>query len=104
MTTRPVERDEASSADVMRRGLLWLTAAGTVGVALELLLLRHWTEPRELIAWLAVAALAVAVVLGFREPTRDAIRIARGLAVVVLVTSVIGVVVHVWANYESAPL
>jgi hypothetical protein len=88
----------------MRRGLLLLAGAGTIGVALELLLLRHWTEPRELIAWAAVAVLAAAVALVARQPTRRAVRIARGLAGVVLVTSVVGVLVHVWANYESAPL
>ena len=104
MTAHPVGRGEASGADVMRRGLLVLAAAGTIGVCLELLLLRHWTEPRELVAWLAVATLGVAVVLGTWRPTRRTIRVARGLALVVLVMSAIGVLVHVWANYESAPL
>jgi hypothetical protein len=104
MTPGLVESDYATGANVMHRGLLALAAAGTVGVALELLLLRHWTESRELIAWFAVAALAVGVVLAVRRPTRRTIAVARGLAVVVLVTSVVGVLVHVWVNYESAPL
>lgn len=103
--TGPAEpADATSNAGVMRRGMLALATAGTIGVALELLLLRHWTEPRELIAWLATGALAVAVVLAFRRRTRAALRVARGLSVAALVTSGIGVLVHVWANYESAPL
>jgi hypothetical protein len=104
MTARQSGADDPSGAGAMRRGLVALAAAGTVGVAIELLLLRHWTESRELIAWFAVAVLAVAVVLAAYRPSRRTIRAARGLAVAVLVTSVIGVLVHVWANYESAPL
>lgn len=103
MAARPAEPPDAGASAVMRRGLLALASAGTIGVALELLLLRHWTEARELIAWVAVAVLAVAVLL-VRRPTRRAIRVARGLAVAVLATSVVGVLVHVWANYEAAPL
>lgn len=105
MATSAAEATDArSSLVVIRRGLLALAAAGTIGVALELLLLRHWTETRELIAWLAVAALGVAVALVILRPTRRAILVARALGVVVLVTSAIGVFVHVWANYDAAPL
>jgi hypothetical protein len=103
-TSAAEPRDAPSSVVAIRRGLLALAAGGTIGVALELLLLRHWTEARELIAWVAVAVLGVAVSLAIRRPTRRTILVARGLGVVVLVTSAIGVFVHVWVNYEAAPL
>jgi hypothetical protein len=51
-----------------------------------------------------VAVLAAAVVLAARQPTRRTIGVARVLAAVVLVTSVVGVLVHIWADYEAAPL
>ena len=104
MTATAIEpAGPASSAAVLRRGLLALAVAGTAGVALELVLLRHWTDGRQLIAWVALTALAVALLL-IRRPTPGAIRVARGLAIAVFVTSAIGVFVHVLANYEAAPL
>ncbi len=57
-----------------------------------------------MIPWAALAVLAIAVVLVIRRPNRRAILVARVLAVVVLVTSAFGVFIHIWANYETAPL
>jgi hypothetical protein len=94
---------QGASADVLRRGLLALAVAGTIGVGLELLLLRHWGDGLQLIPWVALAALAIAVVLAILRPRRS-ILVARVLAVAVLVTSVVGVFIHIRANYETAPL
>ena len=46
----------------------------------------------------------MAIVLVARRPTARSIRVARILAVSVLITAAIGVFAHVHANYESAPL
>lgn len=99
------ERDRpTSSEDLLRRGLLWLAALGTAGTALELVLLRHWDNPLELIPFGALGVLAVAILLVVRRPSARSIGSARVLASAVLVTSVIGVLIHVRSNYESAPL
>jgi MFS superfamily sulfate permease-like transporter len=68
------------------------------------LLLRHWKDGLQLIPLVALGALAIAVVLVIRRPSRRSIRVASGLAVAVVITSAIGVFIHVRANYEAAPL
>lgn len=98
----PVRHGQTS--DVVRRGLLALAVAGTIGVGLELLLLRHWGDGLQLIPWVALAVLAIAVGLVILRPDRRSILVARILAVGVLVTSAVGVFIHIRANYETAPL
>lgn len=93
-----------STEDLLRRGLLWLSIVGTVGTTIELLLLRHWKGRLELIAFGALAVLAVAIVLVGRRPTARKITAGRALAMAVLLTSIVGVLVHVHSNYESGPL
>jgi hypothetical protein len=93
-----------STATILRRGLLWLTILGTVGMALELALLRHWDNELESIPFAALGILAVAIVLVARRPNARSITAARALATAVLVTSANGVFIHVRANYEAAPL
>jgi len=102
--TTPDHDPTDPSAALLRRGLLWLAVLGTGGAVVELALLRHWDNPLELIPFAALAVLAVAIVLVARRPTRRSIMVARGLATGVLVVAAIGVLVHVRANYEAAPL
>jgi hypothetical protein len=88
----------------LRRGLFVLAVAGTVGVGLELGLLRHWAGPLQLVAWSGVAVLGAAL-LGLRlRASRRAVLAVRALAAVALAIGMIGVVVHVHENYEAAPL
>ncbi len=87
-----------------RRWLIALAAIGTIGTALELALLRHWDDGLQVIPFVALGALGLAIVLVARRPTARSIRVARILTGAVLVTSAIGVFVHVRANYETAPL
>ena len=89
------QRPDRIGEDLLRRGLLWLSILGTIGTALELVLLRHWDNPLELIPFVALGVLAVAIVLVARRPTARSIRAGRALAAAVLVTSVVGVLVHV---------
>ena len=103
--TEPADPDRPESGEhLLRRGLLWLAILGTIGTTLELVLRRHWDNLLQLIPFGALGALAVAIVLVVRRPSARSIRTARALAAAVLVTSVIGVLIHVRSNYESAPL
>lgn len=92
------------AATLLRRGLLSLAVLGTAGTGLELLLLRHWDNGLELIPFVALGTLAVAIGFLVRRPNLRVVRIARAIAGTVLVTSAIGVFIHIRANYEAAPL
>ena len=92
------------NAAFLRRSLLWLAALGTLGTALELVLLRHWDNPLELIPFAALGALIVAIVVMARRPAARSIAIARALALTVLIVSAVGVFIHIRSNYEAAPL
>jgi len=96
------ERDDRTSS-LLRRGLLVLAAVGTVTTAIELAFLRHWDTVLELIPWAALGLLAVAIV-GLLRPGRRQVALARWSALVTGVIAFVGVGVHVWSNYESAPL
>ena len=71
---------------------------------MELALLRHWDNGLALIPFAALAVLTIAIILVARRPDARAITAARALATAVLVTSAIGVLIHIRANYEAAPL
>jgi hypothetical protein len=92
------------SAAHLRRGLVWLAALGTVTTALELAFLRHWDNVLELTPWAALALLATAIVPLIRRATARRLRWARAVAIATGVVAAVGVAVHVWRNYESAPL
>jgi hypothetical protein len=80
----------------MRAGLLVLAGFVVLGTAFELYAARHWLSAVQLVAWAAVALLALAVPLARRPGT---VLAARGLAGLVLVASAVGVLQHVLGNY-----
>ncbi len=57
---------------LLRRGLLGLAALTTLGITLEMITERHWTQPVQLIAWGALALLALAIGLLWGQPSRSA--------------------------------
>ena len=99
----PARADDRTAA-LLRRGLLALVALSIAGTALELATVHHWQSPVQLVAWIALAALAVATGLLARQPTRVAVQAARALAVAVLLSAAAGVLTHVHENYEAGPL
>ncbi len=52
-----------TASTVLRRGLLWLAALTSAGIGVELAADRHWTQPVQLIAWAALGAVALALLL-----------------------------------------
>jgi hypothetical protein len=93
-----------SASSILRRGLLWLAGLTTLGLAVELAAERHWTQPIQLVAWGALGAVSAAIALLARPPSRRAVQLARILAVAVLLSAVLGVGAHVYANYDSGAL
>lgn len=92
------------TATLMRRGMLAIGGLGVAGTTAELIFLRHWQSPLQLIAWPAMAALGVVLLLIARRPVRRSIRWAQGLGLSVLLLAGIGVLVHLFQNLASGPL
>ena len=90
-------------AVLVRRGLVALTAIGILATAFELATERHWSGIEQLIPWIALAVLAVALAL-LLIPGGRGVPAARMLAVLVVGAATYGVVDHVLVNYESGAL
>jgi len=89
---------------LLRKGVLGIAGLTTLGITIELAIERHWTQPVQLIAWAAVGALAVAIVLMTWAPHRARVRVAQLLAGLVVLSSAVGVGEHVFANYDAGSL
>jgi len=77
---------------------------GIVGTAVELLFLHHWGSAGQAIVWPALAVLtAGAVAVGWRA-SRNTIRAARIVAMIVAMIAAVGVGFHVSENLAAGPL
>lgn len=97
------ETRATSTETRLRRGLLWLGALTTFGLALELIAEGHW-KGAQLIAWGALALAAVALALLIGQPPSWRIRVARALAVLVVTSAALGIWQHILGNHEAGPL
>jgi hypothetical protein len=91
-------------ATTLRNGILALAALGIVGLAVELVFLRHWGSALETVVWPALVLLAIGWWSVARATSPGAIRAARIVATIVLVLAAGGVAVHAYANVEAGPL
>ncbi|MEV4807401.1 hypothetical protein AB0K18_46040 [Nonomuraea sp. NPDC049421] len=98
-TARPSRRRGPAGTAMLRLGLLALVAIGIVGAALELAFERHWQTPPQLIPWVAIALLAVALLMLALRDAGSVLTVVRVLAVIVLLASAYGVLMHVVANH-----
>ena len=103
MTVRASPR-RAEPVTVMRAGMLALAVVACCGTAVELATERHWNSTLQLVPWAALGVLALAQGLIAVRPGRMAIRVARILAVLVVLTSIFGIVEHVQANLDAGVL
>ena len=97
-------RTSSGAEALLRRSLLVVAALAVAGTAIELAMLRHWKSGWQLVPWAALVALLVAIGLLSLRPSRGVVRLARGVAVVVALSALVGVYQHVEGNYESGPL
>ena len=93
-----------SAAPELRRGFLWLAMATIGGIAVELAVERHWTQPTQLIAWVALGVAAVAGGLVAWSPSPRRLLIARVLAAAVILSAVVGIWEHVESNHDAGEL
>jgi hypothetical protein len=99
-STRPGLTTEA----LFRRSIAGLAAVAVLGTGVELAMLRHWKTPIQLIPWICLATLGVALGLALLAPSRTAILLGRALAGIVAAASLFGVFEHVEGNYNAGPL
>ena len=92
------------SAALLRRGLHWLAGLTTLGIAIELGVERHWTQPVQLVAWVAVGVMTVAIALLAWARSGGRVRLARLLATAVMLSAALGIGEHIYANYDAGPL
>lgn len=88
---------------LVRRGLYVLTIFGILATAFELATERHWNGLEQFIPWVALGVLTVATSLSLL-PSRGSRLLARLLALLVMGTSIYGIIDHVTVNYNSGPL
>jgi hypothetical protein len=98
------ETTAEAAAPLLRRGLLWLAGLTLVGITVELAAERHWTQPIQFVAWGAVVVAAIALALVVGSPTRGRLRLARVLAVTVMLSALVGIWEHVDGNRDSGEL
>lgn len=95
----------ADPLSLLRVSLTVLTALGIVGTAFELATLHHWNGAMQLVPWVALAVLAAALALHAGPPGRPPrTRLVRVLALLVLASSLFGILEHALVNYRSGPL
>ena len=70
--------------------LLLLAGLGVVGTAAELAMERHWQGPWQLLPWLALGMIALALGVLLVGRTRPAVRFARSCAALVILTAAVG--------------
>ena len=87
------------------RGTLFLLAGvGTIGTAAELALDRHWHDVWQLLPWVALGGIVLALMALLFCRTPATVWLARTCAAVAIAMAVVGVWRHADANYEAAPL
>lgn len=92
------------AARPLRLALIALAALSVAGTAVELATLRHWNGAVQLIPWGIAGLLAILTIVMATRPGPGALRLVRGGAVLAILASAFGVVRHVVANHETAPL
>ena len=80
--------------------MLVVASLAVGGTAVELAMLRHWNGFVQLIPWLTLAVVTVAIGLAAKGRTRW----ARVLAVAVFAAALLGIWEHTLANYHAGPL
>jgi hypothetical protein len=95
---------DVDTTTLLRRGVLGLATLGIVGTGIELVFLRHWQNVLQVIAWPAIIALGLALTLLVRKPRPRGIKVARGIAAVVVLFAGLGISLHFYVNLNAGPL
>ncbi|MDE2992223.1 MAG: hypothetical protein OXU21_14370 [Chloroflexota bacterium] len=94
--TDMVGRDGAAAR--LRAGLLLLVVVGVVGTSLALAYDRHWLSPWQFAPWMTLGIVIVATSALAVRQTAATVRLARVVAVVTMVSALLGAWQHIAAN------
>jgi hypothetical protein len=95
---------EARHAQTLRRGFTMLAGAAIVGTAVELAIERHWDSAVQYIPWVALAVLGAVLMAVIARPSPPVVRGTRVAAVLVGLSSLIGMWEHVDGNFHAGYL
>lgn len=95
---------ETSTQTRLRKAILVLGALSAIATAIELALERHWQQGTQLIPWVSLAIVLIAIVLAARARSFTSVNLARGLAMLVMLTALFGIWEHIQANFDSGEL
>lgn len=91
-------------AGALRGAIALLAVIGVVGIAMALAYDRHWEEPWQLAPWITLVLVSAALAALVFRPSRVTVRLARVIAVLAVVSALLGVWQHFDENYNTAPL
>jgi hypothetical protein len=94
---------DMSTERLLRLGLAALAVIGTVGLVVELVLLRHWKGGGQVVGWVGVVALVLGVIAVRSLGSPRGVQAVRMLAGIALLVGLLGMALHVHANYEWGP-
>ena len=86
-----------------RGWFLGIAGAAVVGTGIELAAERHWKGGTQIIPWISLGALAIALVMSLRSTPRMN-RLVTALAALVGISGLIGIYEHVAENRNAGPL
>src|SRR5215212_1595260 len=95
---------ESATLRLLRRAFLVLAVFSAAATAIELALERHWQPGTQIIPWVSLALVFIAVALVAFGRSFSLVRVAQGLAAVVVVTALYGIWVHVETNHDAGEL
>ena len=92
------------TAGTLRGALAFLVALGVLGTALTLAYDRHWGEFWQLVPWATLVLVSLALAALIFRATRKTVRFVQIIAVLTVVSAVLGTWQHYDENYNTAPL
>src|SRR5215207_6103468 len=95
---------ESATLKLLRRAFLLLAVISAAATAIELALERHWQAGTQIIPWVSLVLIFVAVALVAFGGSFSLVRAAQVLAVVVVLTALYGIWAHVDTNHDVGEL
>ena len=100
MSTPPSQPGESRTLEAIRRLLLFTLILGLIGTGIELLLLEHFEEWRQLIPLGLIACSLTALIWHVLDRRAAPVRVLRGLMLLCAFGGLAGVVLHYRGNVE----
>ena len=94
----------ADTGPALRRAVLALAGLSIAGIAIELVIERHWGAAARYIPWIALLISGAALVRLARRPSAGTVRAVRLVAIAVLCMAAVGIALHINENYSAGPL